>query len=98
MAKSLQDRQKGSSIAPIFSGIAGKFPVLKKGLFKPDLGPLCDNYDKGVNSADALSLRQTNLSKFADQIKAANETLDKAVSSNDSERKKSNEQNYAQGE
>jgi hypothetical protein len=71
-------------------------PVLKKGLFKPDLAPLCEKYDKNMDVYAELAKRRDGLSKYAQQLADAWTDRCSARNANEAERKKSYEENLAE--
>jgi hypothetical protein len=80
-------------IGGIYAGVLGRNPVLKKGLFKPDLTPLCDKYDKNKDAYDALLKRKEALSNYLKQIAAAMQSYTSSVAGLASERTKVYAQN-----
>ena len=93
MAKSMADR---NVILGIYVGVLSRNPVLKKGLFKPDLAPLCDKYDKNMDAYYELDNRKAGLAKYHQQLVDAATELNSALHANDAERKKTNEKNDAE--
>jgi hypothetical protein len=95
VAKSMEDRKLW--IGGIYSGIVDKFPVLKKGAFKPDLTPLCDKYDKNKDAYEALVKRKAGLSAYLQQLSTAMQTYVQSVSTLASQRASVYKDNSDQG-
>jgi len=93
MAKSMLDRHWG--MVGIYGDVLSRNPVLKKGLFKPDLAQLCDKYDKNMDTYDGLDKRKADLAKYLQQLTDAHTAANSAFGANDAERQKSNEKNRA---
>jgi hypothetical protein len=69
MGRPMEERK--SKLSTTYQTIVSRNPVINKGLFKPDLKPLCDKYDKNLVAYQDFAKRKTNLVKYLQQLAEA---------------------------
>jgi hypothetical protein len=94
MAKSMEVRMGKIDVSKKYADVLGDHPVLKKGLFKPDLMPLCAKYDKNKKAYETLAQRKKNVSVHLDLLRETSKAYGKEVSKVQSDSQKVDKETY----